>query len=234
MEQDKLVKIRAGRLFAFGISLQVQQKLVGQVSAQRLNALGATPQRLGLFQHLCQEITVGEVMEYFEKTPNRPIPQSFLNRLLEIGLRNVDWAFLPVNVERENLRALSKSQILDLPIEALRVFSVKGLRRLRLLLGKKPHEMVTVRNIISEMSLSRLSEHHYNMEISYHRARRTLQELGFGYEDGIFFQDHSWRKTIEGLIAGGMDKERAEWFARKAHQLGWRKFPLEDVPAETT
>lgn len=226
--EQKISRIRSTTLGAAGLTSEGRNNLVRRLLAQQ-NLDAASKQALA---SLAESYTIGDAIDMLTEA-KESCPDGLGAQLLEMGMTYFDWDGLPPETATELLSTRTKEQLLGLDVRVLGTFSHKALRIIgEKFLGKDPGigsiPRFTIGELVANVSFPRLANSSYGtFAQSFFKTKTKLEELGFGYEDGLFFQDGTARKMAEDLaIKYGFKFSRAQDIVGIAWQEGWIKPPL--------
>jgi hypothetical protein len=187
-----------------------------------------------------REMTIGNFIDWYEAMlkvsgfRQHPALNKLLERLVTLGMNHLDWHILPPETAANKIGALRKEQLATLDVRVLQAFFHKALRRIaHHILGqpwcnepKLPR--ITIAELINEITFSKIYNLRFgSFDISFMRVKNMLETLGFGYEDGPFFQEGTSRKMAEDLATKQkISFRRARDIIKIAREEGWIKPPL--------
>jgi hypothetical protein len=235
MNIQKLAEVRSLNLAEIGLSGQARNSLASIL-------LGVNSYSLG--RDKAKAFTVGQTMDAVERDDDRsgwrsPLP-AFYERLLDLGLTHLEWRYLPPRSAAKRLPNLSKEEILNLDVRVLDAFSAKALRDVipcqKGVGDKCPHRhiyegftiLAAIQYITYESMVTKRSNNHC-FAASFLKAKKMLESLGFGYEDGPMFQVGSTRQYIEGVMTRyEISRQEAAIFVVRVREEGLIQFPVDE------
>jgi hypothetical protein len=188
----------------------------------------------GLGREAAASITIGQVMDHAEsrgETDDRRIRThlgNFCGWLIDQGLSYFDWKFLPPRSAAGEFPKKKKSEILAADVRALPTLrNHKVLRMISDAVGK-PIGKVTVADLIERVTFPDFKQGFSSCRRSFLATRDLLISLGFGYDDGAFFQvGTSEHRARQLRLKYGLTRSMARKIVDIAAKEGWAWFPFD-------
>ncbi len=209
--------------------------VLGLKGIQRNNLIAAINREPRRIDPEGEFLTMGHVMDLFGNHRHSGLSQDLDKKIfqffLDKGLTYLEWNRLPVSTVTKKLNKLTKEEILELPVECLG--SLSGTARFDLfhnLSKRRNGESIKVSELILHVKYSDMHSRSIHLKTSFVNTYRLLRSLGFGYDDGIFFQYGTRRTTAEKMLRKyRVTPGTADRIAEIAELEGWERYPVDKI-----